>query len=55
MRVALMQEDRQARLRRELELPLECVTLCVARREVTEIVQPAFADRNGALERRQLA
>jgi hypothetical protein len=41
--VALVQEHRFARRGRELELPRERAALQIARREITEIVEPAFA------------
>lgn len=43
--------DRQAQLGREAQLREEDVSLAVAGRMVVVIVEPAFADRNGAIGR----
>lgn len=44
VRIALMQEYRLAKLDRQLELTPEGRDLCLVGREVSEIVEPAFAD-----------
>ena len=49
------QEQRLAGVRRELQLAFERLALRRARREIAEVVQPAFADRDDFLVREQRA
>ena len=51
MRIALMQEHGLAGGGGDLELPAEGATLQVARGEVAEIVEPAFAHRDHVVRR----
>jgi hypothetical protein len=44
--IALMQEDRLADYSRELQLAMECLLLYGARRQIAEIIEPAFAYRD---------
>ena len=46
MRIALMQEQRLADIRGDLQLPFERLALRRPRRKITVVIQPAFADRN---------
>ena len=46
VRIALVQEYRLAEGPRQLELAVEGLLLCGARRQVAEVVQPAFPDRD---------
>ena len=55
MRFALVEEQRFAGVRRELQLAFERLALRRARRKVAEVVQPAFADRDDFLVREQRA
>src|SRR5688500_20376444 len=52
--IALVEEDGLSDLRGDLELPGECAALRVARREIPEIIEPAFAggDDRGIARRR---
>ena len=55
MGITLVQEQRLARVHGELQLALECAPLRRTRREIAEVIQPAFADRDHFRMRMQCA
>ena len=44
MGVSLVQEYGQAGFRSDVQLSLECRKLCLARRKIAEVIEPAFTD-----------
>jgi len=49
VRVALVQKDWHGGFSRDIQLSLESIQLCLARRKVAEIVQPALSDRHNGI------